>query len=368
MSAEATGQRGQAWRRRLWGAVNPVLEPILAGLVGLLVGAVLMRIWGHNPWTAYRALFVGAFGDFYGFCDSVAYGTPLILTAVTFAIGLRAGMFNIGAEGQVYLGAMAAVTVGYFSLPAGWHLLVGLLFAMAAGATWSLGPAVLKITRGVHEVISTIMFNWISRFLCFYLIANVLVDPVRAEKTISIPRSARFPLLVPGTDLSYSIFAAVALALVMYFLLWHTVTGYEVRAAGLNPSAAKYGGINAKWTTLLGFILGGMAAGLAGATVVMGVPPTYAEVTGLGYTMGKGFDGMAVAMVGRSHPIGILFSALFFGGLTAGGRAMQGVGVPLEMVRVVEGVIIVAMAIPGLVRLLVPARARLKALLGKEAA
>jgi len=370
MSAEAMGRwdRVPAVARRAWAGLNPVMEPVLAGLVGLLVGALLMRIWGHNPWKAYQALFVGAFGNFYGLADSLAYGTPLILTALTFSICARAGMFNIGAEGQVYLGAMAAITVGYISLPAGWHLIVGLLFAMIAGAAWSLGPAILKITRGVHEVISTIMFNWISRFLCFYLIANVLVDPIRAEKTISIPKSARFPILVRGTDLSYAIFAAVAFALVIYFVLWHTVTGYEVRAAGLNPTAARYGGINAKRTMLLSFILGGMGAGLAGAAVVMGLPPTYAEITGLGYTMGKGFDGMAVAMVGRNHPIGILFSAFFFGGLTAGGRAMQGVGVPLEMVRVVEGIIVVAMAIPGLVRLLRPVRARLSGLLRREAA
>lgn len=360
MSLQAVGRRLRipAVARRAWGGLTPALEPILAGGVGLLVGALLMRIWGHDPWEAYQALFRGAFGESYGVADSLAYGTPLILTALTFAIGVRAGMFNIGAEGQVYLGAMAAITVGYFSLPAGWHLLVGLLFAMVAGAAWSLGPAILKVTRGVHEVISTIMFNWISRFLCFYLIANVLVDPIRAEKTISVPRSARFPILVPGTDLSFAIFAAVAFALVVYFVLWHTVTGYEVRAAGLNPTAARYGGINVKRTMLLSFILGGMGAGLAGATIAMGLPPTYAEVTGLGYTMGKGFDGMAAAMVGQNHPVGILFSALFFGGLTAGGRAMQGVGVPLEMVRVVTGIIVVAMALPGLARWLRPVGGR----------
>jgi len=309
-----------------------------------------MWIWGHSPLRAYQALFVGAFGDAYGWAESLAYAVPLILTALTFAISVRAGMFNIGAEGQVYVGAMAAITIAYLKMTTGWHHLTGLVFAALAGAVWSLGPALLKITRGVHEVISTIMFNWISRWMCFYLIANVLVDPRRAEKTVSIPRTARFPILIPGTDLTASIYVAVGFALLIYFLLWHTVTGYEVRAAGLSPTAARYGGISAKRTLALSFVLGGMAAGLAGAVIVMGVPPTYAEVTGLGYTMGKGFDGMAVAMVGRVHPLGILFSAIFFGGLSAGGRAMQGVGVPLEMVRIVSGVIILAMAVPELVR------------------
>ena len=282
---------------------------------------------------------------------------PLILTALTFSICVRAGMFNIGAEGQVYMGAVAAVAVGYFVLPSGLHLVVGLIFAMLAGAVWSLGPAILKLTRGVNEVISTIMFNWIARFLTFYMVAFILVDPMRGEKTISIPVSARFPILIRGTDLSWGIFAAVAFAIVIYFVLWHTVTGYEVRAAGLNPSAARYGGIKSKRTMLLAFILGGLGAGLAGATIVMGNPPTYAIISGIPQLMNTGFDGMAVAMVGRNHPIGIIFAALFFGGLTAGGRTMQfTAGVPLEMVHVVEGVIVLTMAIPELIRVFRVAR------------
>lgn len=338
--------------KRALPALNPALESLLAGIVGLLVGALIMWIGGYDPWKAYVALFRGAYRDMYGFASSLARGTPLILTALTFSICMRAGMFNIGAEGQVYGGALAAVTVGYFALPSGLHIAVGLIFAMIAGAAWSLVPALLKLTRGVHEVISTIMFNWIARFFAFYLVANVLVDPIRAEKTISVPASARLPILVHGTDLSYSLFVSVFFALVIYFLLWHTTAGYELRAAGLNPTAAHYGGINSKRTMLLSFILGGLGAGLAGATIVMGLPPTYAIYSGLPQLANVGFDGMAVAMVGRNHPIGILIAALFFGGMNAGGRMMQiTAGVPLEMVRVVEGIIVVALAIPELVRL-----------------
>ncbi len=348
--AETAPQKEKLVHRTLTG-LNPAIESLLAAAVGLIIGAILMLIWGYNPWKAYVALFQGAYGDTYGWASSAARGVPLILTALTFSICVRAGMFNIGAEGQVYMGAVAAVFVGYFTLPVGLHLIVGLIFAMIAGAIWSLGPAILKLTRGVNEVISTIMFNWIARFLTFYMVAYILVDPVRGEKTISIPVSARFPVLVNGTDLSWSIFAAVAFAIAIYFVLWHTVTGYEVRAAGLNPSAARYGGIKSKRTMLLAFILGGFGAGLAGATIVMGNPPTYAIISGLPQLMNTGFDGMAVAMVGRNHPIGIIFASLFFGGLTAGGRTMQfTAGVPLEMVRVVEGVIVITMAIPELIR------------------
>jgi simple sugar transport system permease protein len=336
--------------------LHPGLESLLAAVVGLLVGAILMYIWGFDPWKAYYALIRGAYGGSYELASSLARATPLILTALTFSICLRAGMFNIGAEGQMYMGGIASVLVAYFVLPTGLHQIVGLIFAAFAGAVWSLVPAFLKLSRGVHEVISTIMFNWLARFLALYLALNVIVDPARPEKTLSIPMSARFPVLVPRTDLSYTIFVAVAFALVIYFLLWHTATGYEVRAAGLNPTAARYGGIRNKRTMFLAFILGGISAGLAGATIVMGQPPTYAIFGGGGLTqlLNMGFDGMAVAMVGRNHPLGILVAALFFGGLNAGGRVMQFYGsnpVPLEMVRVVMGAIVLAMSIPELIRI-----------------
>jgi general nucleoside transport system permease protein len=335
--------------------LNPVLESILAGIVGLLIGALLMYIWGFNPWRAYIALFKGAYGGTYELSSSIARGTPLVLTALTFSICLRAGMFNIGAEGQMMVGAIAAITIALFVLPTGVHTIVGLIFAALAGAVWSIVPAVLKVTRGVSEVISTIMFNWIGRFLVIWLGIHVLVDPIRSEKTLAIPKWARFPVIVKGTDLTASVYLAVGVALIIYFLLWHTTVGYEVRAAGLNPTAARYGGIRSKRTMMLAFVLGGMTAGLGGAALVMGLPPSYAIFSsGMPNLTNIGFDGMAVAMVGRNHPIGILFAALFFGGLNAGGRVMQFYGsnpVPLEMVRIVMGAIVLAMSIPELLRL-----------------
>ena len=366
---QAPDVRWKTLERRTLSGLNPALESLLAGLAGLLVGAIVMAIWKYDPWKAYAAMFTGAYGDTFGIASTLARATPLILTALTFSVCVRAGMFNIGAEGQVYLGALAAVCVGYFRLPTGLHLIVGLIFAMLAGATWSLGPAILKVTRGVNEVISTIMFNWISHFLGFYLIANAMVNPVRAERTVSVPPSARFPILVRGTDLSYGLFAAVAFAVVIYFVLWHTVTGYEVRAAGLNPTAARYGGINSRRTMVLAFVLGGMGAGLAGACIVMGQPPSYAVTTGMGTLVNLGFDGMAVAMVGRNHPIGILLAAVFFGGLTAGARTMQmRAGVPLDMVLVVEGIIVTALAIPELLRILRALRRQVSSFLRRRSA
>jgi len=344
-------QTAPAGRRTLTG-LNPVLESALAGLLGLLVGIVVMAIYGYNPWAAIVALFSGAYGNATGFANALAKATPLLLTALTFAICVRAGMFNIGAEGQLFMGTLAAVAVTFVTLPPGIDQIARLVLAMVVGALWSLVPALLKVTRGVSEVISTIMFNWIAKWLALYLVLNILFDPLRAEKTISIPVSGRLPLLMGKTTLSVGFFVAIAFALIVYFVVWHTVVGYEIRAAGLNPTAAKYGGINSRRTMLLSFTLGGMAAGLAGACYVMGTPPTYGVFAGLPELTNLGFDGMAVAMVGRNHPIGIIFSAIFFGGLNAGGRAMQlRAGVPLDMVRVVNGTVVLAMAIPELIRI-----------------
>jgi simple sugar transport system permease protein len=332
--------------------IDELAKTIVAGVIGFAVGALIIKLYGYDPITAYRALFNGAFGDLYSFSESLANATPLILTALTFAIGFRGGMFNIGAEGQLYLGTLAAVAVSYFHLPSGLSFVLSLICAVLAGALWSLPAAILKAIRGVHEVISTIMLNWISQFLCFYLITEILVDPQRAEKTISVVESARLPLLVPGTSLSYGIFISLFAAIVIYLLLWRTVIGFDIRATGHNPLAAAYAGIQQWKIVLVVFISGGLTAGLAGAMHVMGRPPIYAVYGGMPSIKGLGFEGLAVAMIGRNHPIGIIFAAIFFGGLLAGGRMMQlSANVPLELVRVVEGMVVLFLAIPELIKL-----------------
>ncbi|MGD8962357.1 MAG: ABC transporter permease [Desulfobacterales bacterium] len=337
---------------RLPAGIDELAKTIMAGVIGFGVGAVIIKLYGYDPIAAYHALFNGAFGDLYSFSESLANATPLILTALTFAIGFRGGMFNIGAEGQLYLGGLAAVTVSYFHLPGAIGFALSLLLAALAGALWSLPAAILKATRGVHEVISTIMLNWISQFLCFYLITEILVDPQRAEKTVSIVESNRLPLLVPGTSLSYAIFISIIAALIVYFVLWRTVIGFDVRATGYNPLAAAYAGIDEWKIIIFVFITGGLTAGLAGAVHVTGRPPVYAIYGGMPSIKGLGFEGLAVAMIGRNHPIGIIFAAIFFGGLLAGGRMMQMLAnVPLELVRVVEGMVVLFLAIPELVKL-----------------
>jgi len=336
------------WLRR----VGPLIESLLAGLIGLVIGAFIMLAFGYDPLAAYLSLFSGSFGSVYSWAESLANATPLILTALTFAIAMRGGLFNIGAEGQLYMGALAAVAVSLIHLPSPLNIIVSLIAAMVAGMIWSLPVALLKLTRGVHEVISTIMFNWIAHFFAFYLIANVLTDPKRGEKTISIIESARLARILPGTSLNYGLVIALIAVAAILFLLWRTSAGFEMRASGYNQEATHYAGISLRKQVLRVFLIGGAIAGLAGAVQVMGRPPTYAVMSGLPQLMNLGFDGIGVAMIGRNHPVGIVFAAIFFGGLMVGGRIMQfSPGVPLELVRVVEGVIIITLAIPELRRL-----------------
>ena len=347
--------------RALIRQLNPVAESVIAGLIGIAIGAVIMLVYGYDPIAAYSSLFRGSFGSIYSWAESLANATPLILTALTFAVAMRGGLFNIGAEGQLYIGALAAVAVSLIHLPYPLHVVVALLAAMLAGMIWSLPVAFLKLGRGVHEVISTIMFNWIAHFFAFYLIANVLTDPKRGEKTISIVETSRLARILPDTSLNYGLLVAVVAAVVVLFLLWRTTGGFELRVSGFNPEAARYAGISRRRQILTAFLIGGATAGLAGAVQVMGRPPTYALMSGLPQFVNLGFDGIGVAMIGRNHPIGIVFAAIFFGGLLVGGRIMQfSPGVPLEMVRVVEGVLILALAVPELKRVLTRIGLRLK--------
>jgi simple sugar transport system permease protein len=317
-------------------------------VIGLSIGAVLMVIFGYNPLKAYRSLFYGALLGRGGLAESISLSIPLMLSGLTFAISAKAGLFNIGAEGQIYLGAIGAVIAGaYLSLPFPLHLIVTTLFAMLLGVAWSLGPALLKAHRGVNEVITTIMFNWIATYLVMYLALNVFYDPQRAERTVTVLPTARYPQLVEFSSLTTAIFAALLLCIVFYVILFKTKIGYELRVYGLNPDAAKYGGISSKKVVLYSFILGGMAAGLAGGLLITGRPPTFALYGTLGNVSGYGFDGIGVALIGRNHPIGIILSAFLIALLRNGGRYMEfQAGVYSELVRAIIGIIVIALAIP----------------------
>ncbi len=338
--------------KRLAAMVRPVTESLVAVVIGLVAGAFLMLAFGYDPIRAYAALFIGAFGSPAGILESLAFATPLMVTAVTFAVGVRASLFNIGAEGQMYLGAMGATIVGgAMLLPAGVHLIAATLFAMCLGALWALPAAVLKIWRGVHEVVSTIMLNWIAFWFVTFLVRTYFGEPGRAERAIPALPTARYPVI--GATLTAMILVVVLFCVAVTILLWRTGIGFELRLVGDNPEAAKYAGASKSRAILVAFLVGGLAAGLAGATQVLGRPPSWTLYATLGNLINLGFDGIGVALIGRNHPIGGIFAAVFYGGLMHGGRFMEyTVGVSSELVDAINGIIVIALAVPAIAEII----------------
>lgn len=295
---------------------------------------------GIDPWQAYRALFNGSLGSVYGLGESLVKASPLILTALSFALAFRCGLINIGAEGQLYFGALGAILVAVYvkGLPALTHLPLALLGAFAAGALWGYLAGWLKVRFEAHEMITTVMLNYVAIHVVGFLVTGPLVEPPgMLPQTPVAALTAQLPRILPGTRLHLG-FVIALLSLVFYHvLLWKTPRGFEIRVVGLNPHAAQYAGMTyASQVTWVMALAGGLA-GLAGAGEVLGVQLRLRE----GLSPGFGFDGMAVALLGGNSPGGIFLAALLFGVLRAGGNTMQMFsGVPVGIISVIQGLVI----------------------------
>jgi ABC-type uncharacterized transport system permease subunit len=315
-----------------------------------LLGA--LRLMAAGVGAAYKAMFVGAFGSINGVSETLFAATPLLLAGLAVALGFRAGLFNIGATGQMLIGGMAAIWVGlHISLPIYLHVPLALLAAILAGALWGGISGFLKARTGAHEVITTIMLNFIASFLVEFLLKTpAWQDPSRNNPlSEQLPQSARFPEIFGG-DYRVTIGLLIALAGVIFvgWLLFRSSLGFEFRAVGLNPTAGRYAGMNVSTLFVLVMGISGALAGIAGANQVMGLRP-YQVTTAFAGTLG--FDAIALALLGRSHPVGVLWASLLFGALKAGGRSMQAAAqIPLELVIVIQALIIVFIAAPELVR------------------
>ena len=324
-----------------------------------MVAGLIMIVFGHNPIEAYVTMLKG-WGIFLARLEfsikelafALAFATPYMLTALTFAIGMRCGLFNIGAEGQLFVGAAAAAWIaGHFSLPLGIHVFAVLVAAMLAGALWALIPAMLKMWRGVHEVISTIMFNWIAYHLVMYL-AIYHLRGIWAHITAEALPTARLPVLVEGTNFTAAITVALAACVAIYVYLWRMKAGYELRLVGSSPDAARYAGVSIPRAIFFSFLIGGMMAGLAGASLAVR-PEKWGFHATLGDLIGYGFAGIGVALVGRNHPLGIIPASIFFGGLANSGRFLEmDLKIDSELVVATQGIIIMAMALPGLLAMI----------------
>jgi len=398
-SAESTAEPERTGVRRILvrkGALQSLLVPGLAVLTALIIGAIIIAV--SNPdvviaWrsffrdplnavsitfttvaNAYIALFEGAFGSpariveaigtlvqtgesralleaLRPFSESLIISAPYIFAGLAVALGFRGGLFNIGAEGQLFAGGLASVYVGYSISGLPWyiHLPLALLAGMVAGAIWGAIPGFLKARTGAHEVINTIMMNYVAFRLTDYLLqGGPMTRPDGLPITPEIQPSSYLPTLFPRPmRLHAGFFLALAVAALVYWFLWKTTHGFEIRMVGANPDAARYAGIRITRTTVLTMALSGALAGLAGANQVLGLDHKLVRAFSTGY----GFDSIALALLGNSHPVGVVLSSLLFGFLRGGAARMQSVaGIPVELIRIVQGMVIIFVAAPGIIR------------------
>ncbi len=374
-----------------------LLIPVLAVFTGLVAGAVIIvvtdatvmaayRNFFRAPWqalqatwqaiaSAYGALFYGSIGSprellegfrlyqasgdkqalykaIYPFTESLTTATPYIFAGLAVALGFRCGLFNIGAEGQFFIGALASAWVGYSLLGVPWylHLPLALLAGAVGGALWAAVPGYLKAATGAHEVVNTIMMNWIAFRLSDWLLNGPMKATGYRPVTPVIEKSAELPRFFPDPlRFNVGFFLALVVAALVYWLLFKTTLGFEIRAVGANPDAARYAGMNIKRNFVLAMVLSGALAGLAGASQVLGVD----HWVGQGFSAGYGFDSIALALLGKSHPLGVVLAALLFGFLRSGATRMQSLaGIPIDIISVIQGLVIVFVAAPAIIRAL----------------
>lgn len=362
---------------------------ILAVITGLIMGGLLVALtsenvyaaWDESPlsairvgfqdaWNMYLALFRGAIGSptriiaalqagdvdeirraFNPFLESLVQATPYIFTGLALALGFRAGLFNIGAEGQLFVGAIFAVTAGiYFKgLPPILHVPVSFLFGALGGALWGFVPGILKAKTGAHEVITTIMMNYIAFRLSEFLLRGPLQAPgsfvpISAE----IAESAKLPkFFADPIRFHLGFFIALAMAWLVNWFLFKTRWGFDFRSVGVNPRAARYAGMSIVLITVLAMAFSGGLAGMAGANEVLGVNHNLA----VAFSSGYGFDAIALALLGKSNPFGVVLAALLFGALRSGAVQMQvQAGIPIDIISVIQAFILAFVAAPAIIR------------------
>lgn len=315
------------------------LLPVLAVLASFLVGSILLLVLGINPIEAYTALVTGAFGNQRLVTTTVIKSVPLMFTGLAVTLAYRGGVFNIGAEGQLYLGALFAVWAGTaLVLPYPLHLIVALLLGIVGGMIWGAIPGYLKASRDMNEIIVTILMNYIAILIVSYFVHGPLKEEGWNTQTPQVAEAAKLPIIMEGTRLHAGIYLALVAVVVVYILLFHTTLGYRIRMVGTNKEGARYAGIKTTSVMALAMALSGGLAGMGGAVELLGVQYRLID----NFSPGWGFDGIAVALVGRLNPVGALIAALFFGALRNGANSMQtAVRVDVVVVYIIQGLAIV---------------------------
>lgn len=341
-------------------------------ILGFVVAAFVLKAGGFDPFEAYKIMFHGIFGKFNYISYTIIKSTPIILTGLSVAFAFKTGLFNIGAEGQFIVGATASAITGYFlNLPPYLQIPVVLMSGALAAALWGGVAGFLKSKFGIHEVISTIMLNWVALYLQNYIVMLTGFRKPGSEVSYDINVSSSITFLeewkYSDAGVAFSeahpfigeflrppfnagIFIAILAAIIIYFILNKTTLGHQLRAVGFNKNAAEYGGINVKKNMTIAMAISGALAGMAGSLHVMGVSKNIAILAAM---EGYGFDGIAVALIGGNNPFGCIFSGLLFGGLKYSGAKIQSaMEAPSEIISIMIGVIVFFMAIPKLFKLL----------------
>jgi ABC-type uncharacterized transport system permease subunit len=332
--------------------LRELLFPLIAVIAAFIVGGILILLIGDNPIEAYKLLLGSALSWPDGIGYTLFYATPLIFTGLAVLVAFRCGLLNIGAEGQLYMGAFACAWVGItFANLSAWFLVpLCFLAAVFAGGVWAGIPGILKAKFGSHEVINTIMLNFIAVAFCSYFTQyhyKIPGDPIMETRPIGWgAHVARLGKFIPGLPeripLNLAFILALVCCLLVYLLLWRTKWGYEIRATGTNPTAAEYGGISIRRQIMIAMIVSGGLAGMVGINEVMGYRYRYYD----GFSDNYGFTGIAVALLGRNHPVGVILAALLFGVLQRGGIHVDGFTehVTKDIVQVLQGIIILFVA------------------------
>ncbi|MGL4404051.1 MAG: ABC transporter permease [Fusobacteriaceae bacterium] len=335
-----------------------ILIPVIAVVIALLIGAGIIAYLGENPMTAYYYLFTGAFSTQKAIARTLLEATPMIFTGLAVLFAFKGGMFNIGAQGQMIIAGVTAAGIGAFvSNTFINNVVVVLIIAALTGFAWAYIAGFLKARLGVHEVISTIMLNYIAMNLDQYLINYPLKQggPTGPNpQTPPVMEISRLSQLLPQTNeaLNYGFIIALVAVVLVWFIFEKTVLGYEIKAVGHNPSASENAGINVKFIMAISMGLSGALAGLAGAERVLGGVGQYTYKQGLVATYG--FDGIAVALLGKNSPWGALAAAILFAALRVGGRAMQfNTSVPSQIVMMIQAIIILLIAAENMFRFVI---------------
>jgi ABC-type uncharacterized transport system permease subunit len=351
---------------RFSGLGQKILVPILAVFTALVVSGFIILISGGNPIEAYRGLIEGAFGSPKAISETLVWSTPYIFAGLAVALAFKGGLFNIGAEGQLALGAVAAALLGYglpkllgTTIPAIIHVPIVVIGGALAGGLWGGIPGWLKARFGAHEVINTIMMNYIALGLVSFLLNGPMKDPSPSNviaRTPEIALTARLGRIFadPALRVHWGTVLAFIVAFLVWFLLWKMTVGFEIRTVGTSNGAARYAGINVGRTIILTMFLSGALAGMAGAVEVAGLNYRHE----LSFSLGYGFDAIAIALLGRTHPFGVVLAAILFGAMRNGATRMQFLTqIPVDIISVVQALILLFVAADEIIRYIYRIRA-----------